>query len=148
MKNQGENKNRNNINTYASWEESRILCYFPFHLELGMFWEILSTICYFDELWTSLSCVQYPIWFRLRNYRNQRINKNNMWQGKNTNACRAILRAFWRSIYLFGLRVYVGIFLLLLLFKKIISMLLYSKYIYVYLGHFNRQNSFHRSKIT
>ena len=34
MKNQGENKNRNNISTWASREKCRILCHFPFHLEL------------------------------------------------------------------------------------------------------------------
>ena len=34
---------------------------------------------YLDSLWTFLSCVQWPTWSRVRNHRNQRINKH-VWQ--------------------------------------------------------------------
>ena len=42
METWSENKNRNNINNQVSRRKSKVLCQLPFHLELGIFLEILS----------------------------------------------------------------------------------------------------------
>ena len=39
---------------------------------------------YLDSLWTFLSCVQWPTWSRVRNHRNQRINKHVWWENRQT----------------------------------------------------------------
>ena len=54
IKNEGENSNRNNINTWVFRENARILRHFPFHLELRMFRQVIITNLVFHKLPTSL----------------------------------------------------------------------------------------------
>ena len=50
---------------------------------LTKFLDIMSPSCWHsDGLWTFLSCDQWPIWSKLRDHINWRINKRNVWQGK------------------------------------------------------------------
>ena len=75
--------------------QSRILRQVPFHLELGIrTWntksrsdyktvsEILSPSWYFDWLRPSVPCVQCPIWVRVIDCRNQKMKKQNFWEGR------------------------------------------------------------------
>ena len=49
IKNEGENSNRNNINTWVSRENSSILRHFPLHLELGVFRQVIITNLVFHK---------------------------------------------------------------------------------------------------
>ena len=137
IKNEDENSNRNNINTWASRENSRILRHFPFHLEFGMFRQVIITNLVFRKLPTSLSCVQYPHWLRVRGYQNQRINKQKSDREKYKHTQRHN-KIIWETGYRFEHPK---------IEPKWTSLLFCSKYIYVELVHFNRQNSFSWGKI-
>ena len=131
IKNEGEKSNRNNINTWVSKENSRILCHFPFHLELGMFRQVITNLVS-HKFPTSLSCVQYPLWFRVTDYKNQRINKQKSDREKYKHM-QGHNKSILETSYWFGHPINV---------PKWTSLLLCSKYIYVHLVHFNRQKSF------
>ena len=44
--------------------------------------QVILTNLAFHELPTCLSCVQYPLWFRVRDYKNQRIDKQKSYKEK------------------------------------------------------------------
>ena len=102
-----------------------------------MFRQVIITNLVFHKLPTSLSCVQYPLWFRVRDNKNQRTKKQKCdrekykhMQGHN----KSILETGYQCGHPKNV-------------PKWTSLLLCSKYIYVHLVHFNRQNSFPWGKI-
>ena len=44
--------------------------------------QVILTNLAFHKLPTCLSCVQYPLWFRVRDYKNQRIDKQKSYREK------------------------------------------------------------------
>ena len=100
IKNEAENSNRNNSNTWVSRENSRISRHFPFYLELGMFRQVIISSLVFHKRPTSLSCVQYPLSFRVRDYKNQRTNKQKSNREKYKNM-QGHNKSIWETGYWF-----------------------------------------------
>ena len=132
IRNEGKNSNRNNIKTSVSRENSRILRHFLFHLKLGMFRQVIITNLVFHKISTSLSCVRYPLWFTVRDYKNQRINKQKPDREKYKHM-PGHNNSVLETAYRIGDPKNVS---------KWTNLLLCSKYVYMHLVNLNRQNSF------